>query len=374
MDRIQLGNKVYNLALSVYIFQAVGVFSSLENKPFLGYLTYLILLLLGIKIILSYYTKKQLLWVVALLGFGIWLYYITGLGDLMIFTWFIISGRDIDLRKTFRVALKVYFFSIILGISLYAFGFSTDVTKKLTDGSFGHSLGFTNANSLSLLIFQPILIWIFLRYESFKIRDYAGILLTELIVYLITRCRSAFITSIVLLFLLPNIKALSSRHYSKRILKILVYVAPICSVLSFLLVYLYSKGGAAVSVIDILGSSRISSAYINIIRYGIHFFPTANNPIYESLYTLDNSYIRIATHFGIAVLILVIYFYTRSMWFMYKREEYDRLTVMVTICILSLFETNLYRLSINIAILLLSEGLYSSSLVDESDQSMAGEI
>ncbi len=374
MNRIELGNKVYNLALSTYIIQAIGVFSSLENKPFLGYLTYLILLLLGIKIILSYYTKKQLFWAVTLLGFGIWLYYITGLGDLMLFMWFIISGRDVKLRKTFRMALKVYVFSILFAIALYAFGYSTDVVKRLTDGSLGHSLGFSNANSLSLLFFQPILIWIVLRYERFKFRDYAGILLAELIIYLITRCRSTFITSIILLFLLPNIKTLSSHKYSKRVLKILVYVAPICAALSFLLVYLYSRGGAVVSVIDSLGSSRISSAYINIIRYGIHFFPTANNPVYESLYTLDNSYIRVAVHFGTFVLIFVLFFYTRSMWFMYKREEYERLTVMVIICILSLFETNLYRLSINVAILLLSEGLYSSMLGNDPDHSNVSKV
>lgn len=374
MSRSDLGNNIFNIALSVFILQAVGVYSSMEAKPPLGFLTYIILLLLGLKTVLSKYTVAEFSLIVILLVFGVWLYYITGTGELMLFFWFIVAARDVDIRKTLRLALKVYILAITLGVILYLLGFAPDMIKNLSGGGVGHSYGFSNANALSMLIFQPVLIWIVLRYENFKIRDYAGILLTELIVYLITRCRSAFITSIVLLFLLPNIKALSSRHYSKRILKILVYVAPICSVLSFLLVYLYSKGGAAVSVIDILGSSRISSAYINIIRYGIHFFPTANNPIYESLYTLDNSYIRIAAHFGIAVLILVIYFYTRSMWFMYKREEYDRLTVMVTICILSLFETNLYRLSINIAILLLSEGLYSSSLVDESDQSMAGEI
>ncbi len=372
MNRIQLGNKVYNLALSVYIFQAVGVFSSLENKPFLGYLTYLILLLLGIKIILSRYTRPQFLLVVSLLVFGLWLYYITTVGDLMIFIWFIIAARDVNLRRSLRVALSVYIIAVLSGLLLYFFGYAPDNTKKLTDGTIGHSYGFTNANVLSILAFQPVLIWVFLKYKNLRIRDYVLIILTESTLYYFTRCRSAFIASLVILFLLPNIKALSSYKYTKGILSVLAFTSPICAILSFLFVYLYSRGGALVNNIDILGSSRVSSAYMNIFLYGIRFLPVANNPIYSSLYTLDNSYIRIATHFGILVLILVLYIYTRSMYIMFKREEYERLTIMVTICILSLFETNLYRLSINIALLLLSEGLYMSSKLNTTKECESG--
>lgn len=360
MKRIELGNNIFNFALSLYIIQTVGVFSSMEVKPFLGYMTYVILFLLVTKIFLSKYTLTQFFIIVFLLAFGVWLFNITEDGDLMILIWFIIAARDIELRKTFRVALEIYIVTILVGLLLFIFGFATDKTKMLANGTIGHSYGFTNANTLSVLIFQPILIWIFLRYKDFKLRDYSCILIIEIIVYYITKCRSTFITNIVLLFLIPNIKALSTHKYSKRILSILVLISPICTVLSYFAVYLYSQGGTVLNVLDILGSSRISSAYMNIIRYGIHFLPIANNPIYESLYTLDNSYIRIGAHFGIVVLTLIIYIYTRSMFLMYKREEYERLTVMATICILSLFETNLYRLGINIAILFLSEGLYTS--------------
>ena len=370
MNRNELGNKIFNLEFSIYIIQAVGIFSSMETKPPLGYLNYVILLLLGIKIILSKYSKVQIFLVAILLAFGVWLYVITEVGDLMLFIWFVIAARDVELRKTFSIALKVFAFSIAFGVFLCILGPAADVIKTMTDGTIGHSYGFTTANTLSLLIFQPILIGIFLRYKNFKIRDYLIIILIELIAYYVTRCRSTLITCIVLLILLPNIKALSSRKYSKKILSLLAFTSPFCAFVSYFSVFLYSQGGAALSALDLLGSSRISNAYINIIRYGLHFMPIANNPVYSSPFTLDNSYIRIGTHFGILVLILIIYIYTRSMFIMYRNEEYERLTVLVTICILSLFETNLYRLSINVAILLLAEGLYNSGRLNASNRKL----
>ena len=368
MSRTIIGNKVFNLALSVYIIQAVGVYSSLKVKPFLGFLTYLILLLLGLKFVLSRYTKPQLFLMVFLLSFGIWLYYITKVGDLMIFIWFIVAARDVDLRRTFRTALRVYIITMTLAVCMYLLGYATDVTKALADGTVGHSYGFINANVLSVLVFQPVLIWVFLKYDRLKIREYLLIIIVELLLYYITRCRSTLVISVSLLILLPNIKVLSSHKYSRRVLSVLTFIAPVCALLSFISVYLYSRGGVALTAMDILGSGRISNAYINISMYGMHLLPIENNPIFGSPYTLDNSYIRIGTHFGMLVLILVVYIYTRSMHFMYKREEYERLVVIAIICLLSLFETNLYRLSINIAILFLSEGLYSSGKLDASCQ------
>lgn len=362
MSKIVLENRLYNSAVALYIFQGVCVFMSVEGqlfKVFLSIITYVILILLLAKIVLSKYSTREFLAIVALLAYGIYTFYATADSSIMFFIGFVVCTKNVDIKSTMRIVCGIFVASICLGLLLYFFGISPDIIKYKNDGTLVHSYGFTNPNSLALLILQPILLWIYFKYDSFRLRDYLGIALSGLLLYMITKSRSALVTILFLLILLPNISVISKKRGIEKILKILVWLPIACAFISFLFTYLYNTGNLLAQLSDTSLSGRLLGQGITVRLYGLQIIPYVDNPVYGSPYTLDNSYVRIGARLGMLTLLIILGLYTVSMMHMYRKKEYGNLLIVSAIAILSIFETSLYRLVINITILLLSEALFT---------------
>lgn len=370
MRNVRLENNMYNTALTLYIFQSICVFMSLEDgtfRAFISVLTYIILLLLIVKFVLSKYKKKEFLAILVLLVYGMYTFHATSDSSLLFFVAFIVCAKNIDEERTMKIALRAFLISICLGLLLYFVGISPDIIKYKNDGTPVHAYGFTNPNSLALVALQPILLWIYFKYNKFLIRDYFGVAISGLLIFLITKSRSVLVIVLFLLVLLPNVSAISKRRGVERLLRILVMTPAVCAFISFFLTYLYNNENAFVMLASTLLSGRLLGQGITVRLYGVPILPFVDNPVYLSPYTLDNSYVRIACHQGFISLLIVLLLYTISMNRMYKRREYEKLILLSAIAVLSLFETSLYRIVINITILMLGEALYSNNVSDESD-------
>lgn len=373
-DRNRLKNKMYNSAVALYIFQSVCVFMSLETsifRIFLSGLTYIILLLLIVSLILSKYSKKEFLATLLLLVYGMYSFYATTDSSFLFFIAFILCAKDIDEEQMMKVALRAFILAICLGLIFYFVGISPDVIKYKNDGTPVHSYGFKNPNNLGLLAIQPLLLWIYFKYNRFRLRDYIGVAVCGVIIYLITKCRSALVTVLFLLFLIPNVSAFSKKRGIEKILKGLVLLPVICAVISFLLPYLFSNGNVFVNLLDVSLSGRLMGSSVVLKQYGLPMLPYVDNPVYTNRYTLDNSFVRLAAYHGIISLVVVLMLYTKSMNKMYRNNRFESLLVLSAVVVLSLFETSLYRIVINIAILLLGEALFvkdASNFTIENDE------
>lgn len=370
MRSVELENRLYNSAAALYIFQSVCVFMSLENGLFrwsLSALTYIILLLLVVKLFLSKYFLREFLTILVLLVFGVYTFYATSDSSLMFFIAFIICAKNIDIKHTLKVTIRTFLVTISLGVIFYYAGISPDIIKYKSDGTPVHSYGFTNPNSLALIVLQPIMLWIFFKYSNFRIRDYLGVTIAGLLLYLVTKSRSAVVTIIFLLVLLPNVSAMSKRKGAEKLLKALIFIPVICAIVSFAFTYLYNNENVFAMLVDTSMSGRLLGQGITVKLYGVPIFPFAENPVYKSPYTLDNSYVRIACHQGIISLLIILILYTTSMNRMYREKKYESLVLLSAIAVLSIFETSLYRIVINISILLLGEVVLAE---DKSDQSI----
>ncbi len=229
-----------------------------------------------------------------------------------IITCFAIRKEDIDkiIKYIYQIELLFFLLIIIMSCIMSLIGDKLIVTE--ISGEIRYNFGFTHPNTFSMMLFNLILMWVYINFDKIKRKNILEIALLTLIVCCFTKTRTFLVNIVCLLLLLVLV-----RRNKKRINNIISIIAqlitPMLTIITYVLTMMYMGGNNIAFVIDNILSYRIRLVAYALYHYGISLFGQNMSNIkviydqYWKLnnFTFDNAYVYFMSNIGIIWLIII---------------------------------------------------------------------
>lgn len=268
---------------------------------------------------------------------------------------FMICAVNVDVRSLIKVSFYVKLFIFCFTSILYNLNI---IESKIgyREGKVRESLGFSNANSLGLIVMCLTIEFIYLYIKKINLLGFFILILINVYVYQISLSRTSFFCS-MLMIVFSLIYKYTPFLKSKIIQFSLLLAVPIIFYLGIFLPYAYNRNDKILLWLDDLFSGRLIMGHYYINEYGFSLFGTTIKQRlfvsnYHDPFLIDNTYLRIMIQFG------VILFFILFIALLFKCIQFVKMNYMMELCIVlvclvySLFESMTYNIF-----------LYSSSLI-----------
>lgn len=188
----------------------------------------------------------------------------------------------------------------------------------LINGVTKHAYGFTHPNTFCVIAYVILLEWLYIRWKKFTVMDF---ILQVFFIRLISglggsRTSTYTYIFVFVLYILSNF--FPKILYCKFSRAVLPYITIILTGVSYLFVYLYGKGNRFVVKLDEIITSRFSSGYYFLNKYGFSFFGRKIETVStreaaetgKNAMILDSTYIRLGVVMGVVFLVIFVLMYT----------------------------------------------------------------
>ena len=207
-----------------------------------------------------------------------------------------------------------------------------DTYSQIISGVVRYNMGFGHPNRFSILVFNLLLMWIWIHFSTITYTEITVIGIISLINYSITKTRTNEIALIFLLMILIFYKS-----FPKKVSAFLKWsamtIVPVLSLLSMVLVLLYQRGGSTLAMaLDVILSARIRLGAYAYEHYGLSLLGRNLSNIeiqYDSVYrlnsfTFDNIYTDILMRQGTIWLLIIAIFFV-----MLARKQKDNINFAI---------------------------------------------
>lgn len=233
-------------------------------------------------------------------------------------TCFAIRGEKTSDVIEFVFKWEVILFLLHLTYALLRIPLTGENYLQIISGVSRYDMGFGHPNRFSILVFNLLIMWIWLNFSTIKFKNIIVIFLISIVNYMITRTRTNEVAITMLLVILFCWK-INSKTMSSWLKNVAMLIVPILELCSVGVVILYSHGtNAVLDMLDIILSGRIRLGAYAYEHYGITFLGQqilSSKVTYDSVYrlnyfTFDNIYTDITMQQGLIwVIILAVLFF-----------------------------------------------------------------
>ncbi|KZK13898.1 hypothetical protein DRA4_0408 [Lactococcus lactis subsp. lactis bv. diacetylactis] len=260
----------------------------------------------------QYNTRQLVAYAIVTVLFGVICINI-GSAGLLITVITCLAVRDEDIERVVRFIFKYEFW--LISIHCLVGAVSTLLGSKyyvLYHGYIRYSLGFGHANVLSAFVFNLVIMYFWLKFESLNSKDFIAVIIVELLLYRVAKTRTSLYLSVFVLLIVMIYK---NKERSKLIDALAKYAVPILSLFTFVMTFLYEKGNLLSHAVDQLLTRRIGLASYAYNRLGLTIFgrdmrnfTTTWDEYYgfSGGFTFDNIYSYLLINVGIVILLLII--------------------------------------------------------------------
>lgn len=294
----------------IYIFIYINVFCKgigLESNSNI----YLSLLSLGIvalalKLISDKYTHKEFINLVSIFIIGTINFIVTKKPTLLLTCLCLIGLKNINIEKLFKGMLNIRLITFISMIFLSLIGFISNNTIqmwRMTGFVNRYSLGFEHPNSLHLALFILLSLYIYVRYDNLKLKDYLFLIIINLIIGFYSKSLTGLIVTTILI-VITFISKLNKKHINKLIINSPKYIFIFLLLFSFITALLYGKY-PIIDALNTILNGRIAYSHYYLSNYNLTLF--GSNIILDKNALFDNGYLYLYTQFGIIGLIFISY-------------------------------------------------------------------
>lgn len=307
------------------------------------------ILILGIKCIITKYTKKEFgIFIIMLAIFAIPAYlskdyYLMGVPIALI------ACKDIPLKKVIKIIFIVNIImtivtilsSIFLGVGDIS---QTRIYRSDMEVITRYYFGFVHPNQLSATCFSIIASFIFLKWEKIKVYDYIWVYTFAFITNYYTDSNTSYYATLILIVSTIVLKILEMK---KKKIDYKVYIVLIIAIIAFsLFSMLKINQYSFLQKIDYALSTRLTATNK---FYKLNGFSLFGKDIFRNLeLTLDQGIINVLLRYGIilfSVLLIVLFKF-------FKKESINVKYQLVVFLFIfySLFENEIYDIYRNIGI------------------------
>lgn len=229
--------------------------------------------ILSIEIFKKRYSIKRLTIYIAVIILALYGVLITGQYGLLITVITCLAISDVDINKIiqfiFQYELLFFIINIIWSIFMSLLGSYS--LSMIIYGVKRYKFGFSHPNILSVILFNLIIMWIWLNFEKIRWKHLGFIFLISIISYYFTKTRTSFFDT---LFVILMVALLIGKR--KRVIKLYKYAAvlivPALSIAFYFMIKLRLNNIPIITMLDSFLSARITLGGYAYVRYGVTMF------------------------------------------------------------------------------------------------------
>ena len=266
---------------------------------------------LGLSILNKGYTVKTLFVYAVILALGLYSSYCVG--SVMLFITILTIFAIYNEKRTilFMYKYEVFIF-VLLAIASIVTG---NVKRYAGDGiSLYFNFGFSHPNVAAAMLFNMMIMWIWLSYGNLKGSTYFKLVTFSFAVYFVTGARTILIVGMLTILLVMLSK--SEKRWVQTGLEVIAGgIVPILSLLFMYTTINYQTGNAVIKAVDVLMTGRLKLGAYAYEHYGFTFLgqvvEKGTKFGYDALWnmgrftTFDNLYTKLMINNGIIWLIII---------------------------------------------------------------------
>lgn len=324
------------------------------------------MLFLGIKLITTKYTLREVIWSGLLVGIGLALSVITKKNTWLLLFVTIIGMKNCKFHYLIKIAVYIRVFCVIVLVLGSTFGVYDIGFKTTPDTSYVelpvYSFAMGEPNYAFLTVFLTLLLLLYYNYEKLNKWWFLGTSAVALVFYELTFCR----TGIVVFFFCWALIVFDKVIKSHKLKGLLAMSVPVGAVFSLVTMLVYNGDNSIMKLLNHYVSGRIYIMSSYFRDQGLALYPRTQEYFYASYYGLiDNTYMFVLLYCGGIIALFFFALVCASLIRLYKLGHYRELIMIATLALYAVLEQFVMNGFMNPFILLTGILLYPDILSED---------
>lgn len=331
------------------------------------------MLCLGIKLVLTKYTVKEIAVMAAIALYAVFIYLKTGYITFTITVVTLLGAKDIDVYDLMKKVLFVRLICMTVLISASTAGIVSNYVKDQFDDGLTYSFGFQNPNDFMVNVFVNVALIFYLNYKKLNVLYFLLSAYAFYAVYCVTKSMTGMMLGVFLLVVFLFLKIFdrlgSVGNKIKQIISAAVVPTSLwCFIGTFIVSAVFDVNNRFMFTLDQLVSGRLKIQHQYWLNYGFSLLGKdisrgaarwdgvqINNGFLDSNYWCSfYKYGFVTEMFFIACLVF-------ASWYFYKKKNYNLTIIINTLCLYGLMEDFLISSVMNPFLLFVAFAIYDAA-------------
>ena len=330
------------------------------------------MLCLGLKLVFTRYSVKELLVMGAIAAYAVFIYLKTGYITFTITVVTLLGAKDINVHDLMKKVLFVRLICMTVLVSASVAGIVGNYVKDQFDDGLTFSYGFQNPNDFMVNVFVNIALIFYLNYKKLNILYFLLSAYAFYAVFCVTKSTTGLMLGIFLLIVFLCLKLFDRFGKRGQKLKQVVSMLAIptsflCFVGTFIVSVVFDVNNRFMFIFDQLVSGRLKIQHQYWLNYG---FSLLGKDISRAAARwdgvqinngfLDSNYWCSFYKYGFVSVMLLIAFLVMASLYFHKKKNYNIVIILNTLCIYGLMEDFLISSIVNPFLLLAAYAVYQT--------------
>ncbi len=329
------------------------------------------MLCLGIKLVLTKYTVKEIAVMAAIALYAVFIYLKTGYITFTITVVTLLGAKDIDVYDLMKKVLFVRLICMTVLISASTAGIVSNYVKDQFDDGLTYSFGFQNPNDFMVNVFVNVALIFYLNYKKLNVLYFLLSAYAFYAVYCVTKSMTGMMLGVFLLVVFLFLKIFdrlgSVGNKIKQIISAAVVPTSLwCFIGTFIVSAVFDVNNMFMFTLDQLVSGRLKIQHQYWLNYGFSLLgkdisrgAARWDGVQINNGFLDSNYWCSFYKYGFVSVMIFIVFLVAASWYFHKKKDYNVVIIINTLCIYGLMEDFLISSIVNPFLLLAVYAVYS---------------
>ena len=329
------------------------------------------MLCLGIKLVLTKYTVKEIVVMAAIALYAVFIYLKTGYITFTITVVTLLGAKNIDVYDLMKKVLFVRLICMTVLISASTAGIVGNFVKDQYDDGLTYSFGFQNPNDFMVNVFVNVALIFYLNYKKLNVLYFLLSAYAFYAVYCVTKSMTGMMLGVFLLVVFLFLKIFdrlgSVGNKIKQIISAAVVPTSLwCFIGTFIVSAVFDVNNRFMFTLDQLVSGRLKIQHQYWLNYGFSLLgkdisrgAARWDGVQINNGFLDSNYWCSFYKYGFVSVMIFIVFLVAASWYFHKKKDYNVLIIINTLCIYGLMEDFLISSIVNPFLLLAVYAVYS---------------
>ena len=342
------------------------------NNKILQIMTILAFVMILTKLIITKYTRKEIIICLILGLIGIISYFFTKREGVLLTIITIVSLKNVPYKRVLCLAFSLRCIIFILLVTLSLTGIIENVETVHWRDEVGfitrYALGYDHPNLLHTNFFILVILFIYLFYERLNVISYILMLGINYFIYTFSISRTGFYSTILVVIVTIFLK---KRLINKRIFYNICKIAIPFSILFTIITAFGYNNFEVIKGLDRLFSGRIFYSNYFLTYYNWNLF---GRSLTNDSNLLDNGYVVLMINYGIVVFLIYVLGYYKVIKKFIKLQMDKELLMICFFSIYGITEGFLPNIFLNLSLIFLSSLIFkiNKSIIDYNFEKKKG--
>lgn len=329
------------------------------------------MLCLGIKLVLTKYTVKEIAVMAAIALYAVFIYLKTGYITFTITVVTLLGAKNIDVYDLMKKVLFVRLICMTVLISASTAGIVGNYVKDQFDDGLTYSFGFQNPNDFMVNVFVNVALIFYLNYKKLNVLYFLLSAYAFYAVFCVTKSMTGMILGAFLLVVFLFLKIFDRLGNVGNKIKQIISAAVVptslwCFIGTFIVSAVFDVNNRFMFTLDQLVSGRLKIQHQYWLNYGFSLLgkdisrgAARWDGVQINNGFLDSNYWCSFYKYGFVSVMIFIAFLVAASWYFHKKKDYNVVIIINTLCIYGLMEDFLISSIVNPFLLLAAYAVYS---------------